>query len=121
MNKAKFSVIGHRHLSLCSPLSSAKIDQAIALLDLNPDSKVADFGAGKCELLIRLIEKYGIIGVGVELEGGVISAVEEVVRGRIPRERLQIHLGDAREYVIHQLKTPLDVGICVGSSHALGG
>jgi cyclopropane fatty-acyl-phospholipid synthase-like methyltransferase len=121
MNKMKISVIGHRNLNICNPISAAKLDQAIALVSLNPNSNVVDFGSGKCEFLIRLIEKYNVTGVGVELDGGVISDVEKVIQGRISRDKLQIHLGDAKDFLSKAKCAELDFGICIGSTHAFGG
>lgn len=67
MNRLRFSTIAHRDQVFCSPLSSAKADQLVALLDLPKPARVLDVGCGKAELLLRIIARYGAVGVGVDL------------------------------------------------------
>ena len=121
MNQAKYSAISHRDLSICNPLSEAKIEQAIQLLAMRPTERAIDFGAGKGEFLIRLIERYGASATAVELENSQISELPGLLQKRISPEKVSVVLKDAKRYIVEDLGSPYDVGICVGSTHALGG
>lgn len=47
MNRVKCSLIGHRNLPFAHPISEARMDRAIGLLDLRPHHTVVDVGAGR--------------------------------------------------------------------------
>ncbi|WP_247897585.1 hypothetical protein [Paenibacillus pabuli] len=49
----------------------------IQMISLNPQDKVIDIGAGKCELLIRLVENYKISGTAIELYDGAIDEAKK--------------------------------------------
>src|SRR5437588_4357178 len=66
MDHLKFTAIAHTDHLFCSPLSEEKADRLIDLLDLHPAAHVLDAGCGKAELLIRVVERYGATGVGVD-------------------------------------------------------
>jgi cyclopropane fatty-acyl-phospholipid synthase-like methyltransferase len=57
VNRLRFFTIAHRDLSFCCPLSSAKLDQLVGLLDLPPQAHVLDVGCGKAELLLRVLPR----------------------------------------------------------------
>ena len=120
MNKYKFTVIGHRNLSICNPLSSEKVNKAISLLDLKPDDRVIDFGAGKGEILVRTMERYGSRGTAVELQEGLISDFTKISEGRVPTNKISLILKEAKSFLKTDLKEPFDAGFCIGSSHAFG-
>ncbi len=67
MNRADWSPIAHAGIDLMNPLSVAKVDQVIELLELEPGARVIDLGCGKGELLRRIAVRYAIRGVGVDL------------------------------------------------------
>jgi hypothetical protein len=121
MDKNKYSSIGHRGLSICNPLASSKVDEVIEILQLDVDRTAIDFGAGKSEFLIRLVERYGLNATAVELEDGYITEAACLAKGRIPIEKLRIEIGDAREYVKTIKPSSYDLAICMGSTHAFGG
>lgn len=120
MNKHKFSIIGHRNLAICNPISSDKVNKAIHLLQLDPKNRVIDFGAGKGEILIRTIEKYGVHGTAVELQDGLGSEITLAAQGRIPEEKLKVVLKDAKLFLQDDLCEPFDAAFCIGSTHAFG-
>ena len=105
----------------CNPLHSATLDHAIELLSLNRSDRAIDFGAGKCEFLIRLIQKYGVHATAVELPGGLIEQATETIRHRIPPGKMTIVLQEAQTYLDQGQFDPYDVGVCIGSTHAFGG
>jgi ubiquinone/menaquinone biosynthesis C-methylase UbiE len=120
MDKNKYSAIAHRGLSICNPLSSSKVNEVIEFLQLGADHTAIDFGAGKAEFLIRLVERYGLNATAVELEGGYITESADLAKNRIPLEKLKIEICDARKYVNTIEPSSYDLAICMGSTHAFG-
>ncbi|CAM3120352.1 class I SAM-dependent methyltransferase [Paenibacillus sediminis] len=121
MNQQTFSHIAHQHHLFHNPISEAKINRIIDLIPLHPNDQIIDIGAGKGELPIRFIEKYGVNAVAIELFEGSIAAGEKNAKGRIPSEKLQFINQDAKEVINTYLNGQFSLGICIGSSHALGG
>jgi ubiquinone/menaquinone biosynthesis C-methylase UbiE len=121
MDKNKYSSIGHRGLSICNPIASLKVDEVIEFLQLGAEHSAIDFGAGKSEFLIRLIERYGLNATAVELEDGYITESADLAKDRIPKEKLRIEISDALEYVKTIEPSSYDLAICMGSTHAFGG
>lgn len=121
MDRNKFSLIAHRDHVYSNPISEQKMDKIIGYASLQPDHKVIDIGAGKCELLIRLIEKYDCSGTAVELYEGAIAQAKKKAENRIASGRIQFIEKDAREAIEGFAPASFDMGICVGSTHAFGG
>jgi cyclopropane fatty-acyl-phospholipid synthase-like methyltransferase len=120
MDRNKFSSIAHSKHLFSNPISETKINRIIDFLQLEPHAKVLDIGAGKCELLIRLVEKYDIEATAVELYEGSILEAKQQAQKRIPKEKITYIVKDAKQ-VVSEYVNHFDLGICVGSTHALGG
>lgn len=118
MNRTRFSLIAHRDHTFANPLSEAKIDRLLTLLDLPPEAQVLDVGCGNAELLIRLIERYAIVGVGIDPNAEALDEGRRRAQGRIPEERLQLHTIPAADF---QPQRTFDAALCIGASHAYGG
>jgi hypothetical protein len=73
------------------------------------------------ELLIRLIERYNISASAIELYDGSIAVARNRAQGRIPADSITFINQDAREVFGTSLEQVYELGICVGSTHALGG
>jgi precorrin-6B methylase 2 len=121
MDRNKFSQIGHRDHEFYNPITKSKIEKILSLANLKPSDKVVDIGSGKCEILIRLIEKYSIIGTGIELYEGFVSQAQQNAAGRIDKENLILINKDAKEGLSQSMDTQYDMAMCIGSTHALGG
>ncbi|MDH2364105.1 SAM-dependent methyltransferase [Priestia megaterium] len=119
MDRNQFSAIAHSEHLFSNPISETKINRIIDFLQLEPHAKVLDIGAGKCELLIRLVEKYDIEATAVELYEGSILEAKKQAQKRISEGKITYIVKDAKQ-VISEYVDHFDVGICVGSSHALG-
>ncbi|HLJ33099.1 MAG TPA: hypothetical protein VKU38_05585 [Ktedonobacteraceae bacterium] len=50
MDRYKYTTISHQGMRYCNPFSGEKIEAIINLLDLTPEARVLDIGAGKAEL-----------------------------------------------------------------------
>lgn len=121
MDRDKYSSIGHRQFLFCNPISDEKFNKIINLLELKSDDKVLDIGAGKFEILIRLIEKYNIKGTGIEIFDGYCKLVEQQISDRISTSKIEIVNEDAKEFIKKQNDYKYDHGICTGATHIFGG
>ncbi len=117
MNRDEVSAITHGDLAWHNPIDDAKADAALGLLELAPGDRVLDVGCGQGELLVRLAERYGVAGVGVDLSEPAIAAARAKAAARVPDARLELVVGDAHELAggEHALVA------CIGSMHAIGG
>lgn len=118
MNRRRFSLIAHRNHTFANPLSEEKIDRLLGLLDLPPDAQVLDVGCGNAELLIRLIERYNVVGTGVEHDAEALSDGPRRAQGRISMDRLQLHAIPAADF---KPERSFDAALCIGATHAYGG
>jgi SAM-dependent methyltransferase len=119
MDRWKFFDITHRDHVLCNPLSEAKLDEMVALLDLAPGARVLDIACGKGELLVRLVERYGIDGVGVDLSPYCIRDLQALAAARVPGASLELLEGDGAEY--RGEPGSFDLACCVGASWTFNG
>lgn len=83
MDRTKLTTIAHGDHLIFNPLSPERLDRVLALLDLVPGDRVLDAGCGRAELLIRLVERYGVDAVGVDINGEFLRAARERAVGRI--------------------------------------
>lgn len=98
-----------------SPISSAKADTLIDLLSLSSTDRVLDVGCGTGEFLIRIIEKFGARGVGVDVHSDSLASARSAAAGRGCEDRIEFIEADIRKYEIAE---PFDCGVCMGASHA---
>lgn len=121
MDRNKFSHIGHSHHKFYNPINETKVERILNFVNLNQLDKVIDVGSGKCEILIRLIEKYNIIGTGIELYEGFVKEAQKNAANRIDDKNLILVNEDAKEFLSKNTDLLFDMGICIGATHALGG
>ncbi len=79
-----------------NPISSEKADRLISLLDLRSDGRVLDVGCGNGEFLIRVIERYGVTGLGIDNSPEAIASARENAGGRITEPSYEFRECDAR-------------------------
>ncbi len=113
MARFKFTTIGHAEHLLCSPISDQRLDGIIESLDMSASDRVIDIAAGKAEVSIRLIERYGLCAVAVEQSEHFIDAARAEAARRIPDGRLTLVHADAREY--ESPPGSFDLAICIGA------
>lgn len=119
MDAWKFFDITHRDHVVCNPLSLAKVDEMVALLDLAPGSRVLDIACGKGELLVRLAERYGIAGVGVDLSPFCVADLWALAAARVPEATIEVLEMDGAGY--RAPEGSFDLACCVGASWTFGG
>jgi cyclopropane fatty-acyl-phospholipid synthase-like methyltransferase len=119
MDQARFSTIAHRDHAYCNPLDPEVVDQVLDRLDLGPGRRVLDIGCGKASLLVRIAERYGARGLGVDINPAFLA------EGRNRAERAGVSpLVELYEIEASRLRSEaaaFDAGLCIGSTHALGG
>lgn len=125
MSSQLYTFVGHRDLPFANPFGEGSMERAIGVLSLAPGASVADFGAGLCELPIRLAERGGAETVAVELSPLMAARARERIHERLvsrgARGGVTVHEGDAGAFRLTVLPGRFDLTICIGSSHALGG
>ncbi len=121
MDRNKFSAIAHRHHAFANPISEEKLMKMVGMVSPKPNDQVIDIGSGKCELLIRLVENFNVRGTAIELYDGAIEEAKKRASSRIPEGSIEFIINDAAAAVEKCEKGRFDFGMCIGSSHALGG
>lgn len=121
MDRNKFSSIAHRNHAFANPISEAKLMKMVGLAIPKANDKVIDIGAGKCELLIRLAENFQVKGTAIELYDVAIEEAKRTAAGRIPDGSIDYIVEDAGIAVKRLELGSFDLGVCIGSTHALGG
>ncbi|CAG0996232.1 putative protein YjhP [Phycisphaerales bacterium] len=116
-----YTILGHATLDFMSPLGDAAVAPLLDILDLPRGGNIADFGAGKCELAIRLVERFGVHAECVELSPELATDARARAAKRLPKGGLTVHEGDAGHFKGTIPPGSFDLTICIGSSHALGG
>lgn len=115
----KFSVIAHANHEICNPISHDKLMSVLDRIPFRKDAHVLDIGAGKCGVLIDLIERYELYGTAIEIEEAFIEEARENAYPRIDTGRLTIVNDDAKQ-VMEQYRGTFDAAICLGATHAIG-
>jgi SAM-dependent methyltransferase len=116
MDRDAISAITHGDRPFHNPLDVSRIDEAIDRLELGPRDRVLDVGCGPGELLVRIAERTGAGGLGVDTSPIVI---EQARRRAAARTR-----GADLEFAVRRGVEPegtFAAACCLGSSHALGG
>jgi SAM-dependent methyltransferase len=112
--RAAYTWIGHRGMSICNPISSEALDVTIDAMPLAPGARCLDLGCGKGELLMRLARRHGCHGTGYDLNAALLAHARESAEG-LPIELLEEDLCRA------PLDGSWDLVAAIGASHALGG
>ena len=98
-----------------SPISSEKADRLIDLLQLDSTSRVLDVGCGTGEFLMRIVERYGCHGVGVDTESTSLENARSAAEDRKCAGLIDFIQADIKDY---DVGGSLDCGVCMGASHA---
>jgi SAM-dependent methyltransferase len=114
-----YGTLSHPGLSYNNPFSIAKIEEVIALLGLHDQAAVLDIGSGRGELLLRLIERYKVRALGLDLDPSDIQHAREQAARRVPAGRLELHVCDARTFDV--APESFDLAICLGACHIYSG
>jgi SAM-dependent methyltransferase len=75
VHRSDFTRLAHSGLPIMNPISPAKLDEVIALLDLAPRARVVDLGCGKGDLLARISARYDVDAVGIDRDAQLLAEV----------------------------------------------
>jgi len=92
-----------------------KFERFCNLLSLSKDSRVLDIACGKGEVLVRLAEKYGISGVGVDISPFFIKDSKEKHHQRASETDLTFIELDGAKYQPASGEL-FDAAMCIGAS-----
>ena len=120
MNTWRYFDITHRHHAICNPSSIEKLDELAALLRLDRTSRVLDIACGKGELLVRLAERYGAHGVGVDLSPYHFADARAKLAERAPDATIELIEMNGADYRPPD-DTLFDCTFCLGASWIWGG
>jgi SAM-dependent methyltransferase len=120
MDRERFSYLAHAGLEVANPLGLDVLMRAAAIARPRAGQRALDIGCGKGALLLRLAREHEVYGLGVERAALVHAAAEAaaVVEGA---GHVEVRCADAAEVVGTLRDASVDLGICIGSGHALGG
>jgi SAM-dependent methyltransferase len=107
MDALKFTTIAHRELAVCNPLAEEVLDDALAVLAQRlpaGGARVLDVGCGKAELLLRLAERYGVDGVGVDINPAFIAEARSQAAERLPHGPHDAGTNGARRHPPHRVR-----------------
>jgi len=117
-DQLRFTTIAHREHVFCSPLSVAKVDQVLSMLELPRGARVLDVGCGKGEMLVRLYERCEARGVGVDLNADLVAEARARAQARGAAASLMFHEKPVSELFVEP--GSYDAVLCVGSTRAYG-
>ncbi|MFC8598181.1 SAM-dependent methyltransferase [Isoptericola sp. NPDC057191] len=105
-----------QNLTFNSPLGAARAaDLVERLAPPTPDAHVLDLGCGSGELLLRLCERHGLAGDGVDRAPADLERARQRARTRGLGDRVAFHEGDATTW-----DTTATVVLNVGAGHIWG-
>jgi SAM-dependent methyltransferase len=120
MDLKRLSRVAHSTHTLYNPLGEEKLDRVLGLIPLASDSRVVDFGAGRCEALIRLVERYNCNALAVETDQTFIDLAHGEAAARIPGKALRIVRQEATSFLEANPACNFDLALCIGATHAFG-
>lgn len=116
----KFFNITHREHVVCNPTSEEKLTRLVDLLRLPPGAQVVDIACGKGEFLIRLVEAYGVRGVGIDISPFFIAEAARRIKMQASGAGITFIQMDGADF---KPETPeeFDLASCIGASWVFGG
>lgn len=116
--RSKRSFIAHRCHLFHNPISENKMHKIICELQLPENAKVVDIGCGNGEILMRIAQEYKIHAQGVDICDATLQLAVKRSEGM---QNMHFQQADAQEFVQNIAENSVDLVVCTGSSHALGG
>lgn len=101
------------------PLGTEKATRLVEQLKLANNCYAVDVGCGEGEFLIRVAERYEIVGVGIDTNSDLIKLAQQKAKQRIPSKNVSFMYQDARSFDWEAHKA--DLIICIGSEFVFGG
>lgn len=115
----KFFAVGHRNHTFCNPMSETKFDELIDRLALQGNARVLDIACGKAEMLVRVTERFGCSGVGVDQSPPFVEEGRKRVSDAELSDDIEIIEGEGSAY--DAAPETFDLAMCIGASWIFGG
>lgn len=120
MDRVRFSTIAHANRAFCAPVSVATFDCLTDWPNLRAGDTVLDLGCGKAAMLLRLIERFGVIATGVDTNEVFLAEARSTAQARGLRlDQLRLLHCDAGGPLPGASEHALV--LCIGATYALGG
>lgn len=120
--RRRFSTIAHGDHRFMSPLTEEKVDRVRSMLDVAPGARVVDIGCGSGEMLLRLVERSGAVGLGIDRNDAAIEEAQRRTAGMLARDaavRVEWKIGEALP--AFEGEALFDAALCIGATGAFGG
>jgi len=120
MDMRKYFDITHSEHVVLNPTSEKKLAQLVELLRLPKGAQVLDIACGKGDLLIRLAETYGVVGIGIDTSATYLDEGRKWLSKRAPEADITFNLMNGADYKPDK-PNQFDVASCIGASWVFGG
>jgi SAM-dependent methyltransferase len=118
MEPTRISAVAHADHPVMAPVSDPSVERMLRTLPIPDGGTVADFGCGRGEWLIRLLQQRGdVTGTGIDVSDVALSAARQTASSAGVGDRATWRLGDATA----ELGAATDAALCIGAAHAFGG
>jgi SAM-dependent methyltransferase len=107
----RLSEIGHRSHRYFNPVPAEVFEEILELLPADPSWRVADLACGRAEFLVRLSERYGTSGIGVDRSAHHIDEARR--RAAEADATVELIVADARDVQLEP--ESYEIAICVGA------
>lgn len=111
--------VAHRDSRSWNPISQEKLDTAGRYVRPGDGQRVLDIGCGAGSMLCDWVVRWGIHGVGVDVNPDFLDRARQQAAQRGVSDRLRFEQADVRTLQIEP--GSYDVVTCVGAADALGG
>jgi SAM-dependent methyltransferase len=101
-------------MAIMNPVSPEGVDELVEAIDLHSGARVLDLGCGKGELLLRLAERFGAHGVGVDLQGELLAEARALAAVRAPDRDVRFVEADVTAFVPERAE--FDLAATVGAT-----
>ena len=118
MDRFRLTTLAHGDHLFYSPMSSARADELVELLDLPASSRLLDVGCGKAEFVLRVVQRYASAGVGVDPNGEFLRMARANAESRSLGERMEWREACVADVGLEPAS--FDLALCFGSSQAFG-
>lgn len=82
-------VYHYRGLHYWGPISTAKMESVVDILNLPKSAQVVDVGCGRGELLLRLAERFGVSVVGLDQSRAALALAKGAFAARAPQAKAE--------------------------------
>lgn len=100
-------------------MSPGRADRLLDAVAIGRGGRALDVGCGKGEFLLRLAERHGWSGIGIDTNAAFLAEARAAQALRRPGAALEWRELDAREF--RAAPGSFDAALCLGATHALGG